>query len=51
MVYMDVKLCNRVSKFKMLDFKAGPRACSKPPTFCPDYFSLTIEGIAMIFLI
>ena len=49
MVYMDVKLCNRVSKFKMLDSKAGPRVCPKLPTFYPDYFSLTVEGIVLIF--
>ena len=49
MVYMDVKLCNRVSKFKMLDSKAGPRVCPKLPTFCSDYFSLTVEGIILIF--
>ena len=45
---MDVKLCNRVSKFKMSDFKAGPRACPKPSKFCPDYFSQTTEVIVLI---
>ena len=31
MVDMDVKLCNRVSKFKMIDSKAGPGAYPKRP--------------------
>ena len=47
MVDMDVKLCNRVSKFKMLDSEAGKRACQKPPKFDPDYFSLSTEGIVL----
>ena len=34
MVYMDVKLCKRVPKFKMSDSKAGPRACPEPQKFC-----------------
>ena len=46
---MDVKLCSNVSKFKMFDSKAGPWACPKPPKFCPDYFSLTTEGIVLNF--
>ena len=46
---MDVKLCKRVSKFRMSDFKAGPQACPKPLKFCPDYISLTSEGIVLIF--
>ena len=29
MVDMDVKLCNKVSKSKMLESKAGPWACQK----------------------
>ena len=44
MVDMDVKLCKRVSKFKMSVSKAGPRACPKLPN---DYFSLTTEGIVL----
>ena len=48
MVDMDVKLCKMVSKFKMSDSKAGPRACPKPPKFCP-YFSLTTEVLVLIF--
>ena len=46
---MDVELCNRVSKFKMSDSNAGPRAYPKPTQLCPDYFSLTTEGIVLIF--
>ena len=42
MVNMDVKLCKRVSKFKMSDSKAGLLARPKPPKICPDYISLTI---------
>ena len=51
MVDKDVKFCNRVSKFKMSDSKAGLRACPKSPKFCPDYFSLTstTEGIILSF--
>ena len=49
MVDMDVKLLNMVLKLKMLDSKAGPRACPKQPKFCLDYFSLTTEGIVLIF--
>ena len=48
MVYMDVKLCKRVPKFKMSDSKAGPRACPEPQKFCSDYFSITTEGIVDI---
>ena len=33
MVDIDVKLCKRVSKFKMLGSKAGSWACPKPPNF------------------
>ena len=44
MVNMDVKLCKRLSKFKMSGSKDGPPAC-------PDYFSLTTEGIVLNFLI
>ena len=50
MVDMDVKLCKRVSKSKMSDSKAGPRACPKPPKFCQDYFLLTTEVIVVFFL-
>ena len=49
LVDMEVKLCNRVSKFKISDSKASPQACPKPPKFCPDYSSLTTEGIVLIF--
>ena len=49
MVDMNVKFCNRVLTFKMSDTKAGPRACQNPPTYCPDYFSLTTEGFVLIF--
>ena len=38
---MDVKLCNKVSKSKLLESKAGPWACPKPPNLCPDYCPLT----------
>ena len=34
MVNMDVKLCKRVSKFKMSDSKAGLLARPKPPKIC-----------------
>ena len=44
---MDVKLCNRVSKFKMLDSKAGTQAFPKLPKVCRDYFLLTSEGIVL----
>ena len=47
---MDVKLCKGVSKFRMSDSKAGQRACPKPQKFCLDYFSLTTDGIVLIFL-
>ena len=46
---MDVKLCKRVSKFKMSASKAGRRACPKPPKFCLDYFSLTTKRIVLKF--
>ena len=49
LVDMEVKLCNRVSNFKISDSKAGPQTCPKPPKFCPDYSSLTTEGIVLIF--
>ena len=42
MVDMDVKMCKRLSKFKMSDSKAGPLACPKTPKICADYISLTI---------
>ena len=51
MLDMDVKLCNRVSKFKMSDSKAGPQAFPKLPKFCRDYFLLTTEGIVLIFFL
>ena len=35
--------------FKMMESKADPRACPKLPKFCPDYFSLTTEGIVLNF--
>ena len=38
MVDIVVQLC----KLKMLDSKAGPRACRKQPKFCPDYFSRVV---------
>ena len=41
----------QVSKFKLSASKAGTRACSKSPKFCLDYFSLSIEGIVLIFMI
>ena len=51
MIDIKVKLCKRVSKFKMLGSKAGPLACPKSPKLCPDYFSLTTEVIVLkIFL-
>ena len=46
---MDVKLCMRVSKFKMLDSKAGWWACPKPPKFSLDIFSLTTGRIVLKF--
>ena len=46
---MDVKLCNMVLKFKILDSKAGPGACPKLPKFSPEYFSLTTKGIVLNF--
>ena len=49
MVDMDAKLCYMVSQFKMSNSKAGPQACPIQPKFCPDYFSLTAEGIVLIF--
>ena len=49
MVDSDVKLCNRVSEFKLSDSKAAPQACPKPPKFYPDYFSLTTERIVLKF--
>ena len=47
MVDMDLKLCNRVSKFKMLHSIAGQRACPKTPKFCLDYFSQNFQGIVL----
>ena len=47
MVDMIVKLCERVSKFKMMDSKADTWACPKPQKFCLDYISLTTEGIVL----
>ena len=47
MVDMDVKLYNRVSKFKMSDSKTGTLAFPKPPKFCPHYFPLTKEVIVL----
>ena len=38
-VDLDVKLCKRVSKFKMLDSKAGPRVPPKPQKFWPDFLT------------
>ena len=49
MVDMDMKLCNRVSKFKMSDSRAGLWAWPKPPELCTDFLSLTTEGIVVIF--
>ena len=46
---MDVKLCKRVSKFKMSASKAGRWACPKPTKFCLDYFSLTTKRIVLKF--
>ena len=51
MVDMDVKLCNRVLKFKMSDSKAGPGACLKTAKLFPDYFSLSTEGIVLNFFL
>ena len=57
---MDVKLCDRVSKFKMFDSKAGPQAFPKPlkfclfccfTEFCLDHFSLTTEGNVLNFFL
>ena len=50
-VDIDVKLYKKVSKFKMLDSKAGPWACPKPPKYCLDYFSLTAGRIVHTFFI
>ena len=49
MVDMDVKLCKKVSKFKILDSKAGPGACPKPLKFCPENILLATEGIVLRF--
>ena len=49
MVDMGMKLCNGVSKFKMSDSKTDPWACPKSAKFCLDYFSLTTQGIVLIF--
>ena len=47
---MNVKLCNWVSKFKMLDSKTDPWARPRLPEFCLDCFSLTTEGIVLFFI-
>ena len=47
MLDMDVKLCNRVSKFQMSDSNAGTWACPKPLKCCPNYISTTPEGIVL----
>ena len=46
---MDMKLCKRVSKFKMVDSKAPPEACQNPPKFCLDEFSVTTGKIVLKF--
>ena len=48
---MDVKLCKRVSKFKMSDYKAGSWASSKPLNFCPDYLTNHLRGICYFHMI
>ena len=44
---MEVKLYNKILKFKMLDAKAGLWAGQKQPKFCPEDFSLTTEWIIL----
>ena len=48
MVDMDVKLCNMVSNSKCRPLSI-PVACTKPPNFCQDYFSLITEGVVLKF--
>ena len=49
MVDMDVNLCKRVSKFKMLGLKSWPTREPKTAKICTDYFPLTTEGIVLNF--
>ena len=49
MIDMDMKLCKRVSKFKMADSRAPTGACRNPPIFCPDTFSITTGRIVLKF--
>ena len=49
MVDIDVKLCKKVKKFRMLYSVAGLWACPKPPNVHSDNFSLFDQGIVLNF--